>query len=42
MVLLSKVMPRVYGDKLALGGDSDTPLVVQIVRLTDPDVGVTS
>jgi len=31
----SKVDPRRYGDKLALGGDEDSPLTVQLVRYAD-------
>ena len=33
--LLSKLLPKKYGDKLALGGDSNAPLVVKIVRFGD-------
>ncbi len=32
---LSKLAPRRYGDRLALAGDSDAPLTVQVLRLTD-------
>lgn len=31
---LSKVLPKVYGDKLALGGDDHSPLVVTIKKLS--------
>lgn len=32
---LSKVLPKVYGDKLALGGDPDSPLTVAVRRIVD-------
>lgn len=32
---LSKVLPKVYGDKLTLGGDSDNPLTVTVQRLSE-------
>lgn len=35
--LLSKMLPKKYGDKLELAGDKTSPLVVQVVRLTDAD-----
>ena len=31
----SKIAPRAYGDKLAIGGDPDSPLTVMVQRLTD-------
>jgi len=31
----SKLKPKKYGDKLALAGDADSPLIVKIVKLTD-------
>jgi hypothetical protein len=31
----SKANPRAYGDKLALGGDEDSPLTVVIRKLSD-------
>ena len=31
----AKLEPKKYGDKLALGGDSNAPLVVKIVRFGD-------
>lgn len=34
MRLLGKWMPRVYGDKLAISGDGDTPLTVTVQRLS--------
>jgi len=30
--LLSKVLPKVYGDKVTLAGDSDAPLEVMVTR----------
>jgi AcrR family transcriptional regulator len=35
--LLAKWDPKRYGDKLELAGDKTSPLVVQVVRLTDAD-----
>lgn len=35
--LLSKVLPKIYGERVALTGDSASPLVVQIVKLGDTD-----
>jgi hypothetical protein len=32
---LSKLAPKKYGDKLALGGDAENPLQVVVQRLTD-------
>ncbi|WP_375764222.1 terminase small subunit protein [Bradyrhizobium sp. Pha-3] len=39
--LLSKALPKIYGDKVALSGDGETPLVVEIVKRTyeDPAAG---
>jgi hypothetical protein len=34
--MLSKMLPKVYGDKLAIGGDPENPLSVTVQRLT-PD-----
>lgn len=31
----SKLKPKKYGDKLALGGDEDNPLVVKVIKLSD-------
>jgi len=31
---LSKVLPKVYGDKLELAGNSDSPLIVQVMAVT--------
>lgn len=33
--LLSKVLPKVYGDKVAVTGEGGGPLVVEIVRFAD-------
>lgn len=33
--ILSKMLPKVYGDKLAIGGDADNPLTVTVQRLTE-------
>lgn len=33
--MLSKMLPKVYGDKLELAGDKDNPLLVVVRRLTD-------
>lgn len=33
--LLSKALPKIYGDKLALAGDGDNPLTVVIRKFTD-------
>ena len=30
--LLSKVLPKVYGDKVTLAGDSDAPIAVNVTR----------
>ena len=30
--LLSKVLPKVYGDKVTLAGDSEAPLEVNVIR----------
>lgn len=35
--LLSKLLPKKYGDKLALGGDPGNPLAVQMIRRTIVD-----
>lgn len=35
--LASKMLPKKYGDKLELAGDKESPLTVQIVRLSDAD-----
>jgi hypothetical protein len=32
---LSKILPKKYGEKLSVGGDSDNPLTVNIVRFGD-------
>lgn len=34
---LSRMNPKKYGDKLELAGDKESPLTVQIVRLSDAD-----
>lgn len=34
---LGKMNPKKYGDKLELAGDKESPLTVQIVRLSDAD-----
>ena len=34
---MSKKKPKKYGDKLALGGDSDSPLTIKIVKYGDKD-----
>lgn len=31
----SKLKPKKYGDKLALGGDEENPLVVKVIKLSD-------
>lgn len=31
----SKLKPKKYGDKLALAGDDESPLVVKVVKLSD-------
>ncbi len=36
--LLSKALPKIYGDKLELGGPGGGPLVVQVVKF-EPDTG---
>ncbi len=33
--MLSKMLPKVYGDKLELAGDKDNPLTVVVRKLTD-------
>jgi hypothetical protein len=33
--LLSKLAPRKYGDRVQVAGDAESPLTVQVVRLTD-------
>ena len=33
--LLSKLLPKQYGDKLELSGNKEAPLTVQVVRLAD-------
>lgn len=33
--MLSKMLPKVYGDKLEIGGDDKNPLTVVVRRLTD-------
>jgi transposase-like protein len=33
--LMSKLLPKKYGDKLELSGNKDAPLTVQVVRLSD-------
>ena len=33
--LASKMLPKKYGDKLELAGNQDSPLTVQILRLSD-------
>lgn len=33
--LLAKWHPKQYGDRVALAGDADAPLTVQVLRLTD-------
>ena len=30
--LLSKMLPKQYGDKVAVGGDGESPIIVEIVR----------
>lgn len=35
--LLSKLAPKKYGDKLALGSDEESPLVIQVVRHGDDE-----
>jgi hypothetical protein len=35
--LLSKLLPKKYGDKLELSGDKDSPLTVVVRRFTDAD-----
>ena len=30
--MLSKLLPKVYGDKLQVGGDSDSPVEIQVTR----------
>lgn len=34
--LLSKLLPKKYGEKLELSGNRNAPLTVEIVRFTDP------
>jgi hypothetical protein len=34
--LLSKLLPKKYGDKLELSGNKDAPVTVEIVRFTEP------
>jgi len=31
--LLSKALPKIYGDKLALGGDQDAPPIAMLTRI---------
>ena len=35
----SKILPKVYGDKTILAGDTDMPMTVQIVNFTDGQNG---
>ena len=36
--LLSKVLPKVYGDKVTLAGDSDAPIEIKVTRtIVKPD-----
>lgn len=37
MRLLGKWLPKVYGDKLELAGNKESPLVVQVLKLSDAD-----
>ncbi len=37
--LLSKALPKIYGDKLELGGANGGPLVVQVVEYVKPKEG---
>ena len=34
---LSKMLPKKYGDRVAIAGDGDSPLTVNVVRYTDAD-----
>jgi hypothetical protein len=36
--LLSKALPKIYGDKLAIGGDDDSPLVIKHItrKIVEP------
>ena len=33
--LLSKMLPKQFGDKVTVGGDGDSPLVVKVVKFSD-------
>lgn len=35
--LLSKLLPKQYGDKVELSGSKDAPVTVEIVRFTKPE-----
>lgn len=35
--ILSKLQPQKYGEKLALGGDKDQPLIVTVKKLSDTE-----